>query len=308
MCSCEQRVLRAVVRRRRPRAARGSATALRCGRRARSASSAATATPISTATMRSNTTVAAAVSDEHDGVGARGAEHRADVADLDHPHRGDHEHAGQRRQRDAGHEPAAEAARRASSTSAWTIAATPGAGAGPHVDRGAGDRAGGGHAAEERRREVGQALAEQLAVGVVALAVGHAVGDLGRQQALQRGEQRRPRARRSSRSCRSGPSTTEASDGHGQRRRAARRCVRRRGRRSSATTVATTTAISDAGQRPVQRAAATTITAATSATSASAVQAAVAAPARRPRAPRPRAVFSPSGLGTPSATGPAGGR
>ena len=69
------------------------------------------------------------------------------------------------------------------------------AGTGAHVDRGAGDRAGRRHAAEQRRHDVRQALAEQLAVGVVAAGVGHAVGDLGRQQALDRG-QRGDRERR----------------------------------------------------------------------------------------------------------------
>jgi len=58
------------------------------------------------------------------------------------------------------------------------------AGTGADVDGRAGDGAGGRHPAEERGGQVGEALPEQLAVGVVAAGVGHAVGDLGRQQAL----------------------------------------------------------------------------------------------------------------------------
>jgi hypothetical protein len=60
--------------------------------------------------------------------------------------------------------------------------------AGTHVDRGPRDGAGGGHAAEQRRGDVREALADQLAVGVVTLAVGQPVRDLRREQALQRGE------------------------------------------------------------------------------------------------------------------------
>ena len=50
-------------------------------------------------------------------------------------------------------------------------------GAGSDVDRRACDRAGRRHAAEQRRREVRETLAEQLAVGFVAAGVAHAVGD-----------------------------------------------------------------------------------------------------------------------------------
>ena len=63
-----------------------------------------------------------------------------------------------------------------------------GARAGADVHGGARDRAGRRHAAEQGGRDVGSALAEQLSVGVVFRRVGHPVGDLGRQQALERGE------------------------------------------------------------------------------------------------------------------------
>ena len=64
----------------------------------------------------------------------------------------------------------------------------PRARAGADVDGGARDRRGRRDAAEQRRHEVGQALTEQLAVGVVARRDAHRVGDRGRQQALQGGE------------------------------------------------------------------------------------------------------------------------
>ena len=53
------------------------------------------------------------------------------------------------------------------------------------VGGGACDGAGGGKAAEQRRDDVGRALADEFLVGVVARA-GHAVGDHGRQQRLDR--------------------------------------------------------------------------------------------------------------------------
>ncbi|MCY1413089.1 hypothetical protein D9M71_285140 [compost metagenome] len=55
------------------------------------------------------------------------------------------------------------------------------------VGRGAGDGAGGGEAAEQRRGDVGDALADQFLVGVVAGA-GHAVGDHRREQRLDGAE------------------------------------------------------------------------------------------------------------------------
>ena len=64
------------------------------------------------------------------------------------------------------------------------------AGAGAHVDGGAGDRGGGRHPAEQRHDEVRQPLPEQLAVGIVLLPDAHRVGDGRAEQALQRGQRR----------------------------------------------------------------------------------------------------------------------
>ena len=62
-------------------------------------------------------------------------------------------------------------------------------GAAFHVGDGARDRAGGGHAAEERRHEVGDALGHQLLVGVVPVA-DHAVGHARAQQRFNGAQQR----------------------------------------------------------------------------------------------------------------------
>ncbi len=161
----------------------------------RRASTAATAMPISTATIRSNATVAPAVTHEDDRVAAGGAQHRAHVvrrrpcAPPSPSARPPARRAGSRATRRR-----RGTARPATSTTAWTIAATrvrapartltavraiaPVAGMPPN----SGDD------------DVGEPLAEELAVGIVARRVGHAVGDLRRQQALDRREQRRPRA------------------------------------------------------------------------------------------------------------------
>ena len=137
--------------------------------------------------------------------------------------------------------------RPATSTSACTIGGDPGAGTGADVDRRAGDRTGGGHAAEQRRHEVGEALTEELAVGVVASAVGHAVGDLGRQQALDRRRARRPRAPADSSSL----IAVERDVGQRRQRQRGRAATPMRAdvqrRPAAATTVAATTASSDAG-------------------------------------------------------------
>ena len=62
-----------------------------------------------------------------------------------------------------------------------------------HVGHGAGNRAGGGHAAEEGGDEVGNALGHQFLVGIVAVAVGavghHLVGNAGAQQRFNRAQQ-----------------------------------------------------------------------------------------------------------------------
>jgi hypothetical protein len=59
--------------------------------------------------------------------------------------------------------------------------------AGPYIGGGAGDGAGGGDAAEQRREQVGEALADQLLVGVV-LGAGHAVCHHRREQGLDGAE------------------------------------------------------------------------------------------------------------------------
>ena len=88
---------------------------------------------------------------------------------LDHPHRGGDEHAGERGQRDP-----ADDGRRAASTTTQQhdrrARPPPAASAAPRpdVDGGPRDRGRRRDAAEQRDGEVGQALAEQLAVGVVA--------------------------------------------------------------------------------------------------------------------------------------------
>ena len=117
----------------------------------RRARTAAAATPISTATMRSNTTVASRGEDEHERVGAGRAQDRADVVDLDHAHGGDHQHAGERGQRDRGDQARADQ-HDDDQRERVHDGGEPGAGAGADVDRGAGDGTGGGHAAEQRRR------------------------------------------------------------------------------------------------------------------------------------------------------------
>lgn len=62
--------------------------------------------------------------------------------------------------------------------------------AGAHVHRRTGDGGGGRDPAEHGGGEVGQPLAEEFAIGVVALAHGHLVGHGGGEQALQRGQRR----------------------------------------------------------------------------------------------------------------------
>ena len=151
----------------------------------RRARNAAATTPISTATMRSNTTVARAVSTStraSDRVEARTARTlrtstMCTAVTISTPARAAR---GMRATRPA---PA-----RTTTTSAteWTMAATRVRAPGPDVHRGPGDRPGGGHAPEQGRHDVGHPLAEQLTVRIVGPAVDHAVGHLRRQQALDR--------------------------------------------------------------------------------------------------------------------------
>ena len=90
-----------------------------------------------------------------------------------------------------------------------------------HVRRGAGDRAGRREAAEQRRDDVGDALPDQLLIGVVARAR-HAVGDDGRQQRLDRAEHRDGERRPDQLDHPRGGDLRQL-----QRRQAARECRRR---------------------------------------------------------------------------------
>ena len=95
-----------------------------------------------------------------------------------------------RRQRRERHQADPRPSRRSTSRTvrAWIMPATRRAPAVLDVGRGARDRAGGRDAAEERRRDVGDALRDELDVGLVA-AADHAVGDDGGEQRLDGGEQ-----------------------------------------------------------------------------------------------------------------------
>ena len=209
--------------RRRPARATRSAVAVAFRATARSASSAATATPISTATMRSKATVAAAVST------STAASARVERSTMRTPWTSTIRHA-------VTISTPASAASGISATSAPPRYTTPsehdrvgdrrqaGASTGAHVHRGAGDRAGRRHAPEQRRDQVGEALTEQLAVGIVRCGVAHAVGDLRREQALEPGEQR-DRERGREELARAAPADTLGSDGAGSAARERRRCA-----------------------------------------------------------------------------------
>ena len=75
-----------------------------------------------------------------------------------------------------------------SSTSEWMTPARRECAPGADVDGGARDRRGRRDAAQERGHQVGEPLAEQLAVGVVAFADAHRVGDGRRHEALECGQ------------------------------------------------------------------------------------------------------------------------
>ena len=132
----------------------------------RRARTAATATPTSTATIRSNATVATAVtvmttaSERVDRKTARTlwiSTIRTAVT-ISTP-------ASAARGIFATRLPPKSTTRM--SRSEWSAAADPGAGAGTDVHGRAGDGTGGRHATEQRRDDVGEALPEQLPVGVV---------------------------------------------------------------------------------------------------------------------------------------------
>ena len=86
---------------------------------------------------------------EHDGVGAGRVPDGAHVVHLDHADRGDHEHSGERGERDLGHERATEE-HHGDQYQRMDNGRQPGSGARPHVHCGAGNRAGRGHPAEQR--------------------------------------------------------------------------------------------------------------------------------------------------------------
>ena len=206
--------------------------------------------------MRSNATVAAAVSSM---TASERVERRIDahIVDLDHPHGGDHQHAGERGERDASHERATEEDHDRRAPRAWTIADRRVRAPDAHVHRGPGDRAGRGHPAEQRRGEVGEALAEQLASGVVPSGVAHAVGDLGREQTLEIG-QRAPTANAAETDHRRADRRERGSEGVG-RRPGQRADARSTSSGDAGETVATTTASSEAGNARCKRTAPTMI-------------------------------------------------
>ena len=127
--------------------------------------------PRTTAVTRSKATVAAAVTTSTKASPrlAR-SERRGRSTTSTIRTRGGDEHAGQRRERDAADDGREQRGRRAAGTSGVDDGGEPRGRAAADVDRGARDRRGGGHAAEQRADQVGHALAEQLPVGVVALA------------------------------------------------------------------------------------------------------------------------------------------
>ena len=130
-------------------------------------------------------------------------------------------------------------ARRRAGTSDVHDRREPGPSAGPDVDGGAGDGGRRRDATEQRHHEIGDTLAEQLAVGVVVLAHPHRVRDGRREQALQRGQGRdRDRGKHS---AESGPDGSPGRPGTGMPEGMAP--IRASGRSARAvTTVATATA------------------------------------------------------------------
>ena len=206
----------------------------------RSVSTAATTIPISTATMRSNATVATAVTHQHERVGTGRAQHRPHgvtstirtAVTMRHP-------AALRA--GCGHEPAADddherAARRRGRWPPRGYAA-PAA----DVDGGAGDRAGRGHAAEQRRDDVREALPEQLAIGVVAGTSAMPSATLAESR-LSMAARSGDGERRSTGRCPAGRAASAAACRRRKCGRAARRCVVTFQPAPPATTVATTTA------------------------------------------------------------------
>ena len=179
-------------------------------------------------------TVAAAVSARTSASERVARAHGANVVHFDHAHRGDHQDTRERRERDLRNERPAEEDDRDEDDRVHDCRDS-GSRAGTHVHRGACDRAGRGHATEQGRCEVGQALTEQLAVGIVPNGVGHSVGDPCGKERLQ-GREQRDGERRGEQGAHAveqiPPGTTEAA-ASSEGSRSARRRDRRPWRRSS---------------------------------------------------------------------------
>ena len=135
----------------------------------------------------------------HKRVGTGGAQDRTHIVHVDHPHRGHHQHTGERGDGDLRDEPGRRDHDHDECERMDDRGQT-GTGTGTYVDRSAGDRTGGGHAAEQRRHDVREPLPDELAIRVVTADVAHPVRDLGREQTLDRGQER-DRDRRTRRSA-----------------------------------------------------------------------------------------------------------
>ena len=121
------------------------------------------------------------------GIATARAEDPRGGAELDHAHGGDRQDTGEGGEWNFGHE-RGERDDDCDQDDAVDDRRDPRARAGADIDGGAGDGTRGRHPSEQRHGDVGEALADQFAVGVVTLAVGQSVSDLRRQQALQCGE------------------------------------------------------------------------------------------------------------------------
>ena len=103
------------------------------------------------------------------------------VAEGDHTGGGDHQDTGEGGERDPG-DRAGGQVHDAQQHQGVRDGGEPGPAAGADVHRGAGDGAGGGHAAEKPGTDGGQALAHEFTVGVVRAGVGDRRGNPGRKQ------------------------------------------------------------------------------------------------------------------------------
>ena len=210
----------------------------------RSAKNAATTMPISTASIRSKHTVTTAVSTN---VNASERVERTILRTVragDHPERRHHQHTRQRGQRNRRHRSGGQIDHREQNRRVHDRR-QPGAGAGADVDRGAGDRAGGGHPAEHPRRDRGQPLPDQFAVGVVGAGRRHRRRDPRRQQRFDRGQ--RGDRHRGADQVAQRAEVGVREHGRGQVRRQFADRGHRESRAATTSTVAATTAVSDSG-------------------------------------------------------------